>query len=495
MAIDLYLTKSSFIAGLSCPKLLWLKWHQKLPYEDAPPGSPQAVGTIIGAKAHMLFPGGVLVDEEPWEHDQALERTRALVADDKTPAIFEAALEHNGVRIRVDVLERDGDRWHVHEVKSSTRVKDEHIPDLAVQVHVLLGSGVDVASAGIMHVNGDYVRGEDGINWNGYFSRSDLTDVVQGVIDEVPDIIENLYDVLAKKAAPEREVTSGCKACDYWDHCTADKPEHWVLRFPNLSAKKREDLSALDIEDIHDVPDDFPLTATQERMRQAVISGETYVSPDLWKTLREFGPPAAYLDFETMAPGIPLYPGTRPYQQLPVQWSLHRLDGSGNLSHDEFLAVGDVEPSREFAESLIADLMGSDEPILVYSSFERTTINRLIEAFPDLKEHLFAIVDRLKDLLPVMRGHVYHRDFNGSFSIKYVAPALAPHVDYGELDHVADGLAASAAFERIAAATLGEGESAAELRAALLRYCELDTFAMVEVHRALMGFVTAQGAA
>jgi hypothetical protein len=132
MSESLYLTKSNYVAGIQCPKLLWLKWHQKLPYEDAPLGSPQAVGTLVGLKAHHLFPGGVLIDEEPWEHAQAVKRTRVLVDDGRTPVIFEAAFEHDGVRIRVDVMERDGLRWHVHEVKSSSGVKEKYIPDLAV---------------------------------------------------------------------------------------------------------------------------------------------------------------------------------------------------------------------------------------------------------------------------------------------------------------------------------------------------------------------------
>jgi len=486
---ELYLTKSSYVAGLQCPKLLWLKWHQRLPYVEAPSGSPQAMGTRIGEIACGLFPGGVLIDEEPWVHDQALARTRALVDDSHTPAIFEAAFEHDGVRIRVDILERDGDRWHVHEVKSSTSVKEAHIPDLGVQVHVLLGSGIDVASAGILHVNNAYVRGDDGIDWAEYFVRRDLSDDLQETIDAVPATIDNHFAVLRLPAAPDVQVGAGCKGCDYWDHCTADKPEHWINRLPNLSASKREDLTSQGIEDIREIPDSFPLTAIQDRMRRVILDGQTFLSPDLWKSLKEFGPPAAYLDFETMAPAIPLYPGTSPYQQLPVQWSLHRLDGEGRLSHEEFLAIGDMDPRRAFAESLVEALAGSNEPILVYSSFERTTINNMIKLFPDLKAGLFAIVDRLKDLLPIMRGHIYHKDFKGSFSIKYVAPALAPQVDYSKLDGVADGQAASAAFERIAAGTLEVGESTPELRASLLKYCELDTLAMVEVHRALMSML------
>jgi CRISPR/Cas system-associated exonuclease Cas4 (RecB family) len=481
-----YLTKTSYMAGIRCHKLLWLKWHQPLPYVDPPPGSPMAVGTYIGEIARGLFPGGTLIEEPPWEHAQALTRTRKLVEDKETTAIFEAAFEHDGVRTRVDILERDGNRWHIHEVKSSSSVKPEHVTDLTIQVHVLLGSGIDVASAGIMHVNKHYVRGEEGLNWQQYFARTDLSDELNETFVDVPDEISNHFDILNRDAAPDIEMTSSCKGCDYWGLCSADKPEHWVEALPNLSPRKWGELAALNIEDIRDIPDDFPLTKTQDRMRQVLINGETYVSSGLWKSLKGLGPPAAYLDFETMAPAIPLYIGTHPYQKIPFQWSLHQLDAFGNLFHNEFLAIGDDDPRRSFSEGLISVLEGSNEPILVYSSFERTTLNDMIKLFPDLKVGLLSIVDRLKDLLPIVRGHIYHKDFKGKFSIKNVAPALAPHVDYSELEGVADGLAASTAFERIAYGKLGKGESVPELRASLLKYCKLDTLAMVEVHRALM---------
>jgi len=489
MERELYLTKSNYVAGIRCPKELWLKWHQRLPYAESTPGSIQDIGINIGIKAHNLFPGGVLIDEEPWEHEQAIARTKALIEDDETPAIFEAAFEHDGVRIRVDVLERDADRWHVHEVKSSSGVKEYHVPDIAVQVHVLMGCGIYVASAGIMHINKDYVRGDAGIDWHGFFARTELSGDIQEAFDDVPDTIARHFAVLNEPNAPDIEPTSRCKGCDYWDHCTKDKPEHWVEQFPRISDKKRKGFGALGVEDIRDVPEDFDLTANQDRMRHVVVSGETYVSPDLWKALQELGPPAAYLDFETMSPAIPLYTGSRPRQKFATQWSLHRLDENGTLTHEEFLATGDVDPGRAFAESLIGALSGSDEPIIVYSSFERTTINELIAQFPDLKEDLFKIVDRLKDLLKVVSSYVYHPAFKGSFSIKYVGPALAPNVDYGNLNGVADGQAASAAFERIASGALEEDESVAGLRAELLKYCELDTLAMVEIHRALMEFV------
>ena len=482
---SLYLTKSNYVAGLQCHKRLWLKWHQPLPYEEPPPGSPMAVGTSVGEKARLIFPGGVLIDEPPREHPEAIIRTQSLIENDQTTAIFEAAFEHNGVRVRVDILERDGDRWHIHEVKSSSSVKASHISDLAVQVYVLLGSGINVASAGIMHVNKPYVR-EEGLNWEQYFTREDLFDSLNEGLGDIPDTVATHFDVLNRDTAPDIAMTSSCKGCDYWDFCREGKPEHWVATLPNFSSKKWAELTALNIDDIRDIPDDFPLTEIQDRIRKVLIDEETYASNDLGNALMELGPPAAYLDFETMGPAIPLYPGTQPYQKLPFQWSLHRLDEAGVLTHKEFLATGNADPRRAFSESLVAELRLSNEPILVYSSFERDRINDMIKLFPDLEDELCIIADRLKDLLPVVRSHIYHKDFKGKFSIKYVAPALSDKVGYLKLEGVADGQAASATFESIATGNLKEGANVPDLRASLIKYCKLDTFAMVEVHKALI---------
>ncbi len=131
-----HLTKSRYIAGLQCPRRLWLVVHEPPPYEEPAPGSPMDIGQEIGRKAHLLFPGGVLVADEPWQHAEAAARTAALMSDARVPAIFEAAFEYDGIRIRVDVLERlAGGTWGLREVKSSAGLKDHYLDDIALQVY------------------------------------------------------------------------------------------------------------------------------------------------------------------------------------------------------------------------------------------------------------------------------------------------------------------------------------------------------------------------
>ena len=209
------------------------------------------------------------------------------------------------------------------------------------------------------------------------------------------------------------------------------------------------------------------------------------MAPGLAGLLRRFGPPACYLDFEAMMPPVPLYEGTRPYQTLPFQWALHTVAADGTLTHAAFLASGADDPRRAFAEALVAALDGSGLPVIVYSPYEQTRLRELARQMPDLAASLKAIIGRLADLLPIVRGAVYLPGFGGSNSSKAGAPALAPGFGYDDLPGIADGSAAAAAFLQLASGGL-PSSTQASVRTELLAYCERDTMAMVEVHRALV---------
>ena len=484
-----YLTKSRYLAGLQCSRRLWLIVNEPQPYEPPVPGSPLDVGQDIGRKAHLLFPGGVLVDEEPWRHSEAVSRTEALMADARVPAIFEAAFEFDGIRIRVDVLERLSDgAWGLREVKSSTGLKERYLDEIALQAYVLTSASVALGSIELIHINTAYVRGPCGVDWTQLFARLDLSATLAPRLLALPGRLPALRDCLGETELPHAAAGGQCGTpypCEFWARCTADKPVDWIARLPKLSSARAAELTALGIDAISAIPFDFPLTPKQAIIRDAVVSGQPYVARDLNRKLEPFGSPACYLDFEAMMPPIPLYEGTRPYQTLPFQWSLHICEADGSLLHREFLADGSGDPRREFATTLIEALAGASLPIVVYSAYERTQLRDLSTLFPDLSDALGAIIARLADLLPVVRSAVYLREFEFSNSIKSVAPALCPTFSYDDLDGVADGMAASGAFLRLASSAVAEAGEAQELRRQLLAYCERDTLAMVETHRAL----------
>ncbi len=485
-----HLTKSRYIAGLQCARRLWLLVHERPPFDEPAPGSPLDIGYEIGRKAHLLFPGGVLVEEEPWQHAAAVRRTAELMADPTVPAVFEAAFEHDGIRIRVDALERlDSGTWGLREVKSSSRMKDHHVEDLALQAFVLVGAGVPIASIELVHINTGYIRGPDEISWKEFFARIDAADAIADPLLSLPDRLPDMRDCLALPAPPKVETGEHCGSpygCEFWDQCTADKPTDWINYLPRLSEARAIELRALGIESISAIPADFPLTWKQAIIRDAIASGRPYVAPDLARLLHGFQPPACYLDFEAMMPPIPLYEGTRPYQTIPFQWSLHAIDGDGTIYHREFLAASDKDPRLSFAETLINALNEFRGPILVYSAYEQSRLRELAAQFPALQPAIEHIIERLLDLLPVVRGAVYLPAFSFSNSIKSVAPALCPGFGYDDLESIADGMAASAAFVQLASGAVSDTSQVLQVRTALLAYCKRDTLAMVEVHRALI---------
>jgi predicted RecB family nuclease len=482
-----YLTKSSYVRGTECDRLLWLSWHQRQPYEAPVPGSPAATGIDIGTKAHQLFPGGVLVDHEPWEHEAAVARTQQLMSDPAVPAIFEAAYEHAGVRIRADVVERLSDgRWRLCEVKSASRVKARYIDDAAVQAFVMEQSGIKLASVELVHVNTSYVYAGDSINWQQYFKRSEITDQVAAAKPDIEATVHQQMELLNHSQEPAIKPGPHCPAdCNYWDHCTANKPADWIFNLPRLSQKKFDALQSAGIERIANIPDDFNLTAHQDRMRDVIANRKPYISNQLASDIAVLEGPVAYLDFEAMNPAIPIYSGTRPYQRTPFQWSLHRDDGTGSLSHDDFLGDPSDDPRETFVTSLVAALANDDqEPIVVYSPYEKSVLREMSELFHVHSDALERIIARLVDLYVIVRNNLYLESFAGSYSIKMVGKALAPDFSYDGLEHVADGAQAAAAYQRLAGAKVADDE-ASELRTALLAYCRLDTLAMVKAHRGL----------
>ena len=482
-----HLSKSRYLAGRQCLRRLWLACHAP-ELAEAPDAALAAVleaGAEVGRRAHLLFPGGVLVEETGFA--TAAAQTRALLADPSVPAIFEGAFACEGVRIRVDVLERlAAGAWGLREVKSSSGVKEVHLDDVAVQRHVLEGCGLEVRSVELVHVDAGYVRGEGGIDWPRLFARVELADLLAERRGEVPARLRQMRAALELDEAPLVDPSPHCwtpYGCEFWRHCTREKPADWILHLPSLRPARLAALHAAGVERITEIPAEFPLLAVQARIRAVLRSGREEVSRDLAAALAGLEPPVSALDFETMSPAIPLYPGTRPYERIPFQWSLHRLEADGSLAHASFLADGRDDPRRPFAATLLAALHGSG-PVLVYSGFEASVLGELARALPDLATALAAVRARLCDLHAVVRRHVYHPGFAYSFSLKAVAPALVPGFGYDDLEGIAAGGHAAVEFARIAAGLCDATEDA-RIRRALLAYCARDTLALVELHRAL----------
>ncbi|MBI2172265.1 MAG: DUF2779 domain-containing protein [Chloroflexi bacterium] len=484
------LSKSRFGAGLQCLKRLYLEVYQPELAEE-PDAGQQALfeaGNRVGALARKLFPGGRLVEEAYDRHEQAVTATARALAEASLPAIFEAAFTFQGIRIRCDILRRNVDgSFDLMEVKSSARVKEEHIPDVSIQLHVVEGVGLHIQAAYVSHINSGYVYQGGEYDLASLFQQDDVTDQAREFLATVaPGKLAEMWEALYQERVPAIEIGSHCQRpyhCSFYGHCHQGLREYYIEQLPYVRAEMLETLRDAGILDIRHIPADFPkLTLMQRRVRDSTISGAPFVSGGLGKALAQVRPPLHFLDFETVNPALPLFPGTRPFQSIPFQWSLHTLDSGGKLYHQAFLHQGKDDPRKAFTQSLLQAARGPG-PILVYSTFEATRLKEAAEHLPQYADGLTAMQGRLFDLLKLLREHYYHPAQHGSYSLKSVLPALAPDMGYDDLA-IQEGNAAALAYEKMLALETPEGERAV-LRQALLDYCQRDTLAMVKVVEAL----------
>jgi hypothetical protein len=481
------LSKSRFQMGLQCPKALWLLTHEP-GLADPVPESRQHIfdtGTRVGELARERFTGGVLVAEDYTQPTEALETTNRLLTD-PPPAIFEAAVEHDGVFVRPDALVRIApDLWDLYEVKSSTRVKPENITDVAVQAWVLEGAGLRIRRAYLMHLDNSYVYQGGAYDLDQLFTAEDVTERVRGWMPEVPQRVAEFREMLG---GPEPTIAIGrhCDSpydCSFFGHCHEFLPDRSVVELPRISPRLLDALIADGIYAIADIPLDYPgLSSAQREVCELARSGGSRLVGDVASALSELDYPLHFLDFETFMSALPLFKDTRPYQQVPFQWSDHVLGEDGSLQHREFLFESRADPRSAFVESLV-DATADAGSIVVYSSFENSRLNELARDFPGFADAIARVQKHLFDLLPVVRAHVRHPDCLGSSSIKAVLPALVPDLSYQDLT-IAEGGTASLEFLRYQLGQKDDDE-AALMFANLREYCARDTTAMVRVLEAL----------
>ena len=476
------LSKSRFLSGLQCHKRLYLEIHA--PQLAADVDDRRQIMLDMGKEmneiAHRYFPGGVLVAENHRHSAAALERTAALMADPNVTTIFEGAFQFEGTLIRADVLERIDSSWRLIEVKAASRVKSVHLDDLAVQTHVLRGNGLDLSGIFLMHVNRQYSYPGGDVDLQRLFVLEDLTEAIDEKLPDIPPRLDEMRSMLGESRAPDIEPDHHCHSpyeCPFWSHCTASKPARWIYYLPGGKDVVRR-LRRQGIETIDEIPPQVSLPHLQQRMRENV----EWISPKLAERLQSVRYPVHHFDFETVMPAVPLYAHTHPYQPIPIQWSNHTEAEDGSLRHTDYLCTEQKDPREEIAMSLLASV-GEEGSICVYSEYEHYIVKALAEAVPRLRKDLLRVGERLWDLLLVLQTHYYHPDFQGSFSIKSVLPALVPSLDYGDLE-IKDGATASAMYHRMMF-TVTDWVERQRLASALHAYCARDTLGMVELRRVL----------
>jgi predicted RecB family nuclease len=485
---EINLSKSKFIAGLQCMKRLYLQVYQpELRAEmDETTEAILMQGQEVGLLAQKAFPSGRLVDAGHLEAERALAMTQKLMADRSIPAIFEAAFFHEGVLVRIDVLQRmPRNRWRLIEVKSATGVKDYHLYDLAIQRQVLEGCGVKVSLACLMHLNRDYVFDGQEYDLDKLFIQKDLTHEIDRFSEDLPGLLAMQWEALGKDNPPEIEPGAQCTdpfTCEFFDYCNQPLPLGHVACLPVLGRKKLGALLGMGIYDISRIPPDFPLSERQRQACECVLSGTTWISNQLQKELDGLIYPLYFMDFETCYPALPRHAGMRPYDHIPFQWSVHILKRpGGRLENQQFLAEDEHDPRPAFIKSLSMVLKDKGHIVVYNKSFESGRLNDLARWLPEYQARIESIQGRLWDLLPVIRRNVYHPMFQGSFSIKSVLPALIPEMTYEGMA-ISDGGQAGLAWQKMVRENLSKCEKK-KLRDQLIAYCRQDTLAMVRLLR------------
>jgi hypothetical protein len=479
------LSKSRFVAGLQCLKRLYLEVHRP-ELAGEPDAQSMAVfeqGHEVGRWAQKAFPGGVLIEAAPEEMGKALQQTVQAVADKQRPAIFEATFTLDNILARVDILERlPGNKWRLIEVKSSTSLKNYYLYDVAIQRLILEGLGIKAVPC-LMHLNREYVYDGKQYDLAKLFVIRDITDKTTALEREVKNLLREEWKVLARAQPPDIGAGSQCTnpfACEFYDVCNQPLPDDHVANLPGISARKLEELARRGIESIGKIPMDFSLTDRQRRAWGCARTGKPWFGKGLKDALSGLRYPLYFMDFETLGVALPRYAGMSPYDQMPFQWSVHVLRKPGaEPEHYEYLADDTNDPRPEFVKTL-CQIMGKKGSVLAYNSgFESGCLAGLAEELPQYKDEIENIQDRLWDLLPVMRSHVYDLAFRGSYSLKSVLPALVPGMSYDGME-VAEGNAAGLAWEKMVRAEAGSDERRKH-RDNLLAYCKQDTLAMVQL--------------
>jgi len=480
-----YLSKSLFLRGLQCPKSLYL-YKTQPDLRDEISEAQEVVfqaGTEVGVTAQGLFPGGKVIPYDGMSLEDQKKLTQAEMAAG-TPILYEPAFQFDKVFVKADILRKVGEEWDLYEVKGSTGIKEVYLNDIALQYSVLKNSGLPIRKAYLVYLNNQYVK-NGALDLDQLFSIEEVTQTAIEREGFVRDEIGRLRGILAGNL-PGIEIGEHCSdpyPCDFQGHCWGHIPEYSVLDLSKRGANPW-DLYRQGVLRLEDVPKDC-LSPFQLLQVEAYLDQKEFVNPDgIREFLSTLWYPLYFLDFETFMTAIPIYDGTKPYQQVPYQYSLHYFQaGNSDLGHSEFLAPPNTDPRRPLVEKLVGDIPDNACVLAYNASFEKTILNQLADWFPEHRHALEEIIDNLRDLAAPFRSRdIYRWEMKGSYSQKSVLPALIPDMTYQGME-ISDGGMAMEGYFRMCKG--GDPDEMERVRQGLLGYCRMDTLGMVRLYEKL----------
>jgi hypothetical protein len=479
------LSKSSFIKGLQCEKHLYLyKYHYK--EMDELSDMQRAIfkrGTNVGELAQKLFPGGeVAASGDPPNYEKALKKTKKLM-DNGATAIYEAAFMFNEVLSIADIAVKEKDKWKIYEVKSSTSISETYLNDAALQYYVISNLGIKVKDFSIIYINNQYVR-KGNLNLEELFTTESVLEKISSMQDYIKENVKRLKKVLLRKQIPDIDIGEHCYnpyICGFYNYCRNHIPEDSIFDFSGMHLTKKYELYRDGIIRFEDIPGGYPLNKNNRIQLEVYNSGETLIDKDAIENfLSDLNYPLYFMDFETFQPAVPLFDESKPYQQIPFQYSLFfKKNEKSEPEHFEFLAEPGEDPRVKFIENLLKVTSGKGDVLVYNKAFEITRLKEIARDFPKYFSEIEKLIDRINDLMiPFQKKYYYSPEMKGSYSIKAVLPALVPDLSYDKLE-INEGGLASVAFESLQTET--DMMFIAEIKEQLLEYCKLDTLAMIRI--------------
>jgi len=481
------ITKEIFLNTITCPTLGWLKRsgeiEKYLPELSMGQKFRMEEGLEIHKMARKLYPDGRLIDKI--HLDKAVQTTNEAINNKQLSTIFEGTFTHDVFVAKADILRKVENKWHLIEVKSSVNDREEFIDDVAYTACIITNCGLKLSKTSLLLVSKEYRLGMDVAH---FFKEIDRTNEVVERMQRFNSVLTQINSLTSLETKPDAVIKYECRKCTIFKECMGKNIDNHIFDLPRLSESKYNHLIDAKIEQIENIPDNFPLTTNQSRIRNCVCSNTTFVDgPNLCKELKSIQWPAFYLDFETVMTAIPLYQDIAPYTQIPIQFSIHECSSIGQISkHKDYLAEQDRDCRKQLVEKLLESL-GESGSIIIYSNFEKTVIKQLTLLIPDLADELLSLVDRTIDLEAIIRRYLCHPQFHGSTSLKFVFPALVEGVSYDILE-IKDGDMASTAFKYLAQGKY-KGDEIPQIKRNLYDYCKQDTLAMLKIHQQLNNLI------
>jgi len=485
------LSKSDYIRYIQCQKLLWIYKHNK-ELIPKPTELDQAVfdqGYEVENWARKIFGKGKEVKNNFQEGNK---ETKAY-ANKGEKLIFQATAMPNDLLARADILKYNTKtkNWDIYEVKSSTEVKEEYVSDLCFQKITFERDGFKIGKTYLVHINSKYVRKGE-IEPKKLFTIEDISDQVEDYRSTAEANIPKALKLISQSEEPSCEIGKQCKRpyeCPLKDICWSFLPDYSIYNLQRINDSKLQTLKGMGIIEIKDIPDDFGLSESQLNQIQTAKTGKAIIDEEaVSTTLNSLEYPLYFLDYETYASAIPLFDSTRPYNNICFQYSLHVIDKpNGEVEHFEFLHTEHSNPVPKLLTSMQQHIGNTGSVVVWNKSFEMSRNEEMAKQYPKYANFLKSINSRVFDLMEIFRKQYYvHPDFKGSCSIKKVLPVLVPKLNHKNLEGIQEGGTASLYwFKHIFSNSAEKNKTIKNL----LKYCDLDTLAMVEIFNALQNIL------